>query len=77
MAIIVDLDDDASADPAPAQARSPNASGFPNLKALHHSLVSVERDEYSNDKSDSKTGSDSIRPNPNINGFSAALSCYP
>ncbi|KAF2729293.1 hypothetical protein EJ04DRAFT_546390 [Polyplosphaeria fusca] len=65
MVVIVDLDDDASAE------QPPNASGFPNVKPLHHSLAPRS------DSADPETGSEASRPNPNINGFSAALSCYP
>ncbi|KAF2475397.1 uncharacterized protein BDR25DRAFT_102316 [Lindgomyces ingoldianus] len=64
MVVIVDLGDDSS-------AHASNASGFPSVKPLHHSLATISRDttQY--------PGAEANRPNPNINGFSAALSCYP
>jgi hypothetical protein len=66
MAVIVDLDDE-----TPATHGSSDASGVPNRKPLHHSLVTAV------DNGDKSTDATAARPNPNINGFSAALSCYP
>ncbi|KAF2704730.1 hypothetical protein K504DRAFT_460991 [Pleomassaria siparia CBS 279.74] len=66
MAVIVDLDDE-----TPVDQSSTNASSFPSVKPLHHSLVA------SASGSERKTALEAVRPNPNINGFSAALSCYP
>lgn len=77
MVVLVDLDDDE----APLfQQAAPHASGLLNVKPLHHSLMNnaaatstttaVERSEQSVEAIDQ-------RPNPNMNGFSAALSCYP
>ncbi|KAF2260034.1 hypothetical protein CC78DRAFT_620537 [Lojkania enalia] len=65
MVVIVDLDDDASSNPAL------NASSFLNVKPLHHSLAAAGYDDGRH------RGEEVNRPNPNINGFSAALSCYP
>jgi hypothetical protein len=67
MAVIVDLDDETSA----AHGSSSDTSGILNVKPLHHSLVAAVDD-----------GNERVVPvparlNPNINGFSAALSCYP
>jgi len=66
MVVIVDLDDEPS-----AAYRSSHAPGFPNVKPVHHSLVAVVGN------GERKTAPEAARPNPNINGFSAALSCYP
>ncbi|KAF2119494.1 hypothetical protein BDV96DRAFT_346951 [Lophiotrema nucula] len=65
MVVIVDLDDDASS------TLPSHASSFPNVKPLHHSLTGAVG------ANDRKPGDEASRPNPNINGFSAALSCYP
>jgi hypothetical protein len=71
MAVIVDLDDDASAD----ATHPASASGLPLriVKPVHHSLAGVAEGLERDGATDSGSG----RPNPNINGFSAALSCYP
>ena len=76
MVVLVDLEDDE----APSfQQAAPHASGLLNVKPLHHSLMNnaaatsttaVERSEQSVEATEQ-------RPNPNMNGFSAALSCYP
>ncbi|OCK79115.1 hypothetical protein K432DRAFT_383360 [Lepidopterella palustris CBS 459.81] len=64
MVVIVDLEDevhDPHADPDAVNA-------FTTLTQLHHSLTNrIHEPEIVQDE----------RPNPNINGFSAALSCYP
>ncbi|KAF1950583.1 hypothetical protein CC80DRAFT_496666 [Byssothecium circinans] len=61
MVVLVDLDDDTP------PARAPRATGKP----LHHSLAGAE---VTNSET---TATADARPNPNVNGFSAALSCYP
>ena len=68
MVVIVDLDDDAPS------LHAPHASGgfLNNANPLHHSLASTTaKDE------EQRVQGVEERPNPNINGFSAALSCYP
>jgi hypothetical protein len=68
MVVLVDLDDEPSS-PSPHAAR---ASDFTrHLKPVHHSLAPP-----ATDGEESALVADE-RPNPNINGFSAALSCYP
>lgn len=67
MVVLVDLEDD---DPHSFE-NHPHTAGWVNVKPLHHSLAqSVAEDEQS-------ASAVHDRPNPNINGFSAALSCYP
>jgi hypothetical protein len=63
MVVLVDLDDDEP----PSYENNAHTAGLINVKPLHHSLA---EDVQSVPVSDE-------RPNPNINGFSAALSCYP
>ncbi|KAJ4373080.1 hypothetical protein N0V83_003371 [Neocucurbitaria cava] len=66
MVVLVDLDDDAPS------LHAPHGSGLLNVKPVHHSLAptAAEGNVQEADMHDE-------RPNPNINGFSAALSCYP
>ncbi|KAE8838423.1 hypothetical protein CFE70_006094 [Pyrenophora teres f. teres 0-1] len=66
MVVLVDLEDD-----EPPSLQTPHASGLLNVKPLYHSLDTPPADNVQ--------GAEDIeeRPNPNINGFSAALSCYP
>jgi hypothetical protein len=65
MVVLVDLEDDA---PSP---HVPHAPGFlQSMKPVHHSLAPPA------ESGDSVSAADA-RPNPNLNGFSAALSCYP
>jgi hypothetical protein len=45
----------------------PHENKLLNVKPLHHSLTEEVQSVSVVDE----------RPNPNINGFSAALSCYP
>lgn len=66
MVVLVDLEDDE----APS-LQSPHASGLMNVKPLHHSL------QDSATESEQRVSVADERPNPNKNGFSAALSCYP
>ncbi|EMD86495.1 hypothetical protein COCHEDRAFT_1116385 [Bipolaris maydis C5] len=66
MVVLVDLEDDE----APS-LQSPHASGLLNVKPLHHSL------SESTAESGQRVSVADERPNPNKNGFSAALSCYP
>lgn len=66
MVVLVDLEDD-----EPPSLQAPHASGLPNVKPLHHSL-----DDSTAESEQSVSVADE-RPNPNKNGFSAALSCYP
>jgi hypothetical protein len=66
MAVIVDLDGE------PPEAHPPDAAGYLSVKPLHHSLASIAAD-----RQDDADSLDDARPNPNVNGFSAALSCYP
>lgn len=61
MVVIVDLDDE------PAAVHVSKALGLLAVKPLHHSLTVMAGDSAQED----------ARPNPNVNGFSAALSCYP
>jgi hypothetical protein len=63
MVVLVDLDDDEP----PSHDNHSNTAGFANVKPLHHSLAEDVQAVPVVDE----------RPNPNINGFSAALSCYP
>lgn len=66
MVVLVDLEDD-----EPLSLQVPHASGLLNVRPLHHSLngTTVE--------SEQRVSMADERPNPNKNGFSAALSCYP
>lgn len=63
MVVLVDLEDEA----LPAYL-APHTS-TPNIPDVLHDLLASTVDEHA------KTADE--RPNPNINGFSAALSCYP
>ncbi|KAH7130502.1 hypothetical protein B0J11DRAFT_523276 [Dendryphion nanum] len=84
MVVIVDLDDEPSAGRVPHTSHGHDrrhddydhnhnhTSSFPSVKPLHHSLVALDRISPEQD-----TARQDARPNPNINGFSAALSCYP
>lgn len=67
MVLLVDLGDevhDPHVDPAAA-------NGFATLKQqLRHARTDHDDDDESQPAEDD-------RPNPNVNGFSAALSCYP
>lgn len=65
MVVVFDLDD--VDEPSPHSLHAP---GLIHVKPLHHSLVATAEDEQSATEADE-------RPNPNVNGFSAALSCYP
>lgn len=69
MVLLVDLDDEPASPPSHA-ARA--AELMRNVKPVHHSLAPTVAESE---------GSASVaaeeRANPNINGFSAALSCYP
>lgn len=67
MVVLVDLDDES------ASPHVPRAPGFiRDVKSVvYRSLAPTAVED-----GDSALGSDE-RPNPNINGFSAALSCYP
>jgi hypothetical protein len=62
MVVLVDLDDD-----EPPSHDNYSQTGLMNVKLLHHSLAEDVQSVPVIDE----------RPNPNINGFSAALSCYP
>lgn len=64
MVVLVDLGDD-----EPPSLETPHpSSGRRNVRPLHHSLDKPAQGDVSVENE---------RPNPNINGFSAALSCYP
>jgi hypothetical protein len=67
MVVLVDLDDE------PASPHVPRAPGFIcDVKSVvYRSLAPTAAED-----DDSASGLNE-RPNPNINGFSAALSCYP
>jgi hypothetical protein len=65
MVVLVDLDDDTPLELVP---RAPQ-------KPLHHSLGAEDPVPNKSDNNDSEATVDG--PNPNINGFSAALCCYP
>jgi hypothetical protein len=66
MVVLFDLDDE--------EAPSPHVSHAPGLvdgKPLHHSLAATAAENGQSVQTREE------RANPNINGFSAALSCYP
>jgi hypothetical protein len=66
MVVLVDLDDEA---PSP---QAPRAPGFiRDMKPVYHSFAPAATED------DDSARAPDERPNPNINGFSAALSCYP
>lgn len=66
MVVLLDLDDDV----LPAYlAPHTSTPRIPDVKPLLHSLLATTTAEEVHSTED--------RPNPNINGFSAALSCYP
>jgi hypothetical protein len=64
MVVLVDLEDD---EPTSLETPHPSSGRF-NVRPLYHSLDAPA-------EGDVMAGAE--RPNPNINGFSAALSCYP
>lgn len=66
MVVLVDLEDDAL--PAYLAPHTSTAS-IPDVKPLLHGLLASAGAQHA------KTADE--RPNPNINAFSAALSCYP
>jgi hypothetical protein len=66
MVVLVDLDDE------PPSPHAPRAPGFVrDMKPVHRPLAPAATED-----DESAPGTEE-RPNPNINGFSAALSCYP
>jgi hypothetical protein len=65
MVVLVDLEDDA---PSPLVPRAPGL--LQSVKPVHHSLAPPAESDNGGVAADE-------RPNPNLNGFSAALSCYP
>ncbi|KAF3031503.1 hypothetical protein E8E12_000950 [Didymella heteroderae] len=66
MVVLVDLEDDA----LPAYlAPHTSTPSIPDVKPLLHDLLVPTEEKHA------RTADE--RPNPNINGFSAALSCYP
>lgn len=71
MVVLVDLDDD----DAPS-LHAPRVPGFiRDVKPVHHAFaprVATDRNGHHTMVADERD-----RPNPNVNGFSAALSCYP
>jgi len=64
MVVLVDLDDD---EPTSLENPHPSSGRF-NVKPLYHSLDAP---------TEGSVTAGYERPNPNINGFSQALSCYP
>ncbi len=72
MAVFLDLDDEAQ-DPHidPRFSRS----GFVGLELRSHSAAADEQSAQNGTKENEEK--DPERPNPNVNGFSAILSCYP
>ena len=66
MVVIVDLEDDTPA------SHASNASSFPDAKPLHHHSLTAAASG-----GELEAGGKDSRSNPNVNGFSAALSCYP
>jgi hypothetical protein len=71
MVVLLDLEDDALPAYLAPHTSTPNFN-IPDVKPLLHSLLAA-----SNNKEDGDAKAADGRPNPNINGFSAALSCYP
>jgi hypothetical protein len=65
MVVLLDLDDEPTAEHAPSNA------SIRITKPVHHSLAPRPAQETRDERVDK------IRPNPNVNGFSACLSCYP
>ena len=70
MVVLLDFEDDALPAYFAPHTSAPNFNIL-EVKPLLHTLLAA-----SNDREDGGNTADS-RPNPNINGFSAALSCYP
>ena len=66
MVVLVDLGDSAHPAYLAPHTLTPN---IPDLKPLLHDLLASTSDEHAKPVDE--------RSNPNINGFSAALSCYP
>jgi hypothetical protein len=67
MVVLVDLEDEQ------ASPQVPRAPGFMHdVKPAVHRFLAPTATE-----SDDSASGPNERPNPNINGFSAALSCYP
>ncbi|KAF2201187.1 hypothetical protein GQ43DRAFT_440828 [Delitschia confertaspora ATCC 74209] len=69
MVVLVDLEDD-DIHSLHTNQHQHAGNGFITLKQLHHSWPA--RNELNNESVEHDD-----RPNPNINGFSACLSCYP
>ncbi|KAF2873903.1 hypothetical protein BDV95DRAFT_567983 [Massariosphaeria phaeospora] len=67
MVVLLDLDDDAP------DAHGSHEPSFRDMKPLHHSLAATTTTGTEPVEADTVAA----RPNPNVNGFSAALSCYP
>jgi hypothetical protein len=58
-------------DDEPPSPRAPRVPGFiRDMKPVHHSLAATATGD------DHRVSGSEERPNPNINGFGAALSCY-
>lgn len=74
MVVLLDLDDDDAFDPF---ARPAGRSGLQTPFQINQDPVTNDPEDVDccNDNGMGKREKD--RPNPNINGFSAALGCYP
>ncbi|KAF1836547.1 hypothetical protein BDW02DRAFT_587354 [Decorospora gaudefroyi] len=73
MVVLVDLEDDET--PSSPFEHHAHTAGLVSTKPLHHSLAPPPAENVVNLAK--VAGAVDERPNPNINGFSAALSCYP
>lgn len=71
MVVLLDLDDDDAFDPF---ARPKGRQGLQTPFRLEHDSVTRETEDVEPGKENTYQED---RPNPNINGFSAALGCYP
>lgn len=69
MVVLVDFEELEDLHDPHADPHAYPANGLADLKPMLHSTLPVR-------ECDEGTAADE-RPNPNINGFSAALSCYP
>lgn len=80
MVVLLDLDDEEPPSPSSSSLslHAPYApSGFVHVKPVHHSLVPPVSPSPQGVGCTEQTARAGERANPNVNGFSAALSCYP
>jgi hypothetical protein len=78
MVVLVDLDDGGFSDPPHLDLHETDGSPYRDLRKPTWPPVFKRGESTSTvDKGKAKESANDDRPNPNLNGFSAALSCYP